>query len=123
MDLDDYSSYPTPKKPFDSYSAFIIEVEIESLNEKHWYRFKVGSRYIIDHIAYQELIRYLNANIKIINDIYSSSGYIDNTKIEYDFRMLRTTSNDNNKIKGIETQIYFIQDQLFMKSKKKVCEE
>jgi hypothetical protein len=75
----------------DNYSAFIIEVEIESLIVKHWFRFKASNTYIIDNIAYQDLMRYQYAKMTIADDICWDSGYIDNTNIVFALIMLRIT--------------------------------
>jgi hypothetical protein len=66
---------------FNRSSAFFIEVVIGSLIPKHYSRFKVCSRYVIDNIVYQDLITYQNAKIKIIRGIYWEENTIDTADI------------------------------------------
>jgi hypothetical protein len=49
----DYSTIQQQNLLLESYSSFIIEVEIESLITKHSSRFKARKAYVIDNIAYQ----------------------------------------------------------------------
>jgi hypothetical protein len=52
--------------------TFITEVKIEYLKEKYWSKFKADSTttYIIDNIAYEDLINFQDAKIKILKGIY-----------------------------------------------------
>jgi hypothetical protein len=52
----------SPSKKLDSCSAFIIEIERESLIAEDWSRFKDGNSYVIDSIEYQDA--------KMIKSIY-----------------------------------------------------
>jgi hypothetical protein len=62
------SSLQHLNRVLDSYSASIVEVEIESRITQPWSQFKGFYRYIIDNIAYQKLIRYHDAKIKIVKE-------------------------------------------------------
>jgi hypothetical protein len=66
-------------------TAFIIEVDIISINEKHWSRFKQNNRYVIDDITYYDLIVYQEAKLKIIRDIYWDEGITGNDSIISNF--------------------------------------
>jgi hypothetical protein len=57
------------KSGLDTYSAFIISVEIESVIIKHWSLFKAVKTSPIDNIAYQDLMTDQNAKIKVIKGI------------------------------------------------------
>jgi hypothetical protein len=72
-----------PKVIFDNnlmrLAALKVFVDIESLIEKCWSRFKVDNRYPIDNIAYFDLIQYQNAKLKVICGIYWDSGFDDSS--------------------------------------------
>jgi hypothetical protein len=51
--------------------TFMAQVKIEYFKEKYWSnRFKVDTPYVIDNIAYSDLINFQDAKIKIFKDIY-----------------------------------------------------
>jgi hypothetical protein len=49
---------------------FIAEVKLGNLKEKYYSRFKVDNTYIIENKAYEDLIRFQDAKIKILKGIY-----------------------------------------------------
>jgi hypothetical protein len=58
-------------------TTIIIEVDIISINEKHWSRFKKDNSYVIDDIIYFDLIVYQDGKIdgsyKLINSLLKDS--------------------------------------------------
>jgi hypothetical protein len=103
----------------DSYNAFTIVVEIESIIEKDWSPFKAGDTSIIGNIAFQNLIWYKYAKIKIVLDYYCNYFNFDNTEIVSNLLMWKIGSNHINQIKAIKNQVNFFHDLLLMKDKRK----
>jgi hypothetical protein len=66
-------------------AAFIIEVNIISINEKYWSRFDQNKRYVIDDITCIYLIVYQEEKIKIIRGIYWDESIIGNDYIIFRF--------------------------------------
>jgi hypothetical protein len=100
-------------------TAFIIEVDIISINEKHWSRFKQNKRYVIDDITYYDLIVYHIAKLKIIRGIYWDEGIFDNDFIISDLLVRKFNLDDVNEIKNIKNDINYIHGLLLMKDKLK----
>jgi hypothetical protein len=90
-------------------TTFIIEVDINSINEKHWSRFKKDNRYIIDDISYSDLIDYQEAKIKIIRCIYWDEGINSNDYIISDILVRKYNLDNVNEIKNIKNDINYVQ--------------
>jgi hypothetical protein len=104
---------------FDSYSTFIVEVYIESLTTKHWSRFKACNIYVIDNIAYQDLIQYQEAEMKILRGICLNDSSTDNNTVIKSLLDKKAKSSDADEIRVIKNQINFIHGLLLMSRKLK----
>jgi hypothetical protein len=103
---------------YNKYS-FIIEVENESLITKHWSRIKILNAEIIENIVIQDLIRYHNAKIKVIQEIYWEESIIDNPDIIKGLLNRKELSSDTTQIKTIKNKINFVHPLSLMKNELK----
>jgi hypothetical protein len=101
-------------------TEFIIEVDIISINEKHWSRFKKDNRYVRDDITYYDLFVYQEAKLKIIRGIYWDEGTNDNDYIISDLFVRKYNTDDDNEIKNIKNDINYIHGLFEMKDKVKI---
>jgi hypothetical protein len=100
-------------------TAFIIEVDIISINEKHWYRFKENNKYVIDDTIYYDLTIYQEAKIKIISCMYLDEGITGNDSFISDLLVRKYNTDNVNEIKNIKNDFNYIHGLLLMKDKLK----
>jgi hypothetical protein len=104
--------------------TFIAQVKIEYLKEKYWSnKFKADNIYTIDNIAYEDLINFQDAKIKILKGIYWDNS--DNNKtvnasdIILNLLDKKYNSLDKIEIKNIKNTINYVHGLLLLKDKLK----
>jgi hypothetical protein len=90
-----------------SYSAFIIQVEIEPGIIKHLSWFKGDKTYIIGNITSQDLIQNQDAKMKVIRRISKDEYTIDNTDIVKLDKIKKSCHQIINQTNVIKNQIDF----------------
>jgi hypothetical protein len=102
-------------------TPFIIEVNIISINEKHWSKLKKDNRYVIDDITYYDLIVYQETKLKIIRGIYWDEGITGNDYIISDLFVRKYNTDDVNEIKNIKNDIDYVHGLVLIFEWNNIC--